>query len=194
MLLVTYQALQPKQKQEKLNLLVQEIDVIRNNYNTVNTAAALLAGFAFSGVTGLDLGPQATSGLEVAFYIGSTLVMTLSLHAVIVSTIANVSAQDLTWRGGTSDESVPRALQALNRARHHVYLPFAISVVLFQFGLAIVTCSRLGFNDTSLRIGTLIVFALYLGLFGFTIWTWKVLRPKFFKMSEQTGFVPQTGH
>eukprot|EP01065_Artemidia_motanka_P031482 TRINITY_DN37873_c0_g1_i1.p1 TRINITY_DN37873_c0_g1~~TRINITY_DN37873_c0_g1_i1.p1 ORF type:complete len:200 (+),score=57.19 TRINITY_DN37873_c0_g1_i1:63-662(+) len=197
MIEATYQSLVPQQHQQKLDIKMQEITVLSNNFMTVNTTAALIAGFAYSGlppIAGLDL--NLGEGLEAVYYVGLALTVGLSMHTVIMSTVCTVMGADLAWRGADPSDSVGRALEGLLDARWHVYIPFVASIALFLVMLAIFTSAQLGFHDRALMVGAISVFAVFALLICLTVYTWRTLRGHFSKndpMYRQTGLMPRAG-
>eukprot|EP01062_Namystynia_karyoxenos_P061188 TRINITY_DN532_c0_g2_i1.p1 TRINITY_DN532_c0_g2~~TRINITY_DN532_c0_g2_i1.p1 ORF type:complete len:234 (+),score=84.78 TRINITY_DN532_c0_g2_i1:103-702(+) len=194
MIEATYQSLVPQQQQQKLDIKMQEIAVLQNNFTTVNTAAALIAGFAYSGlppVAGLDLGLGEVA--ESIYYVGLALTVALSMHTIVISTVCLVQGSELAWRGSDPSRSVTRTLDGMLDARLHVYIPFGLSIMLFLILMALFTSAQLGFHGRWNIAGAATIFAVFAGLIVLTVWTWKSLKRYFAKNDPryaQTGLMP----
>eukprot|EP01062_Namystynia_karyoxenos_P033486 TRINITY_DN24659_c0_g1_i1.p2 TRINITY_DN24659_c0_g1~~TRINITY_DN24659_c0_g1_i1.p2 ORF type:complete len:223 (+),score=102.42 TRINITY_DN24659_c0_g1_i1:79-669(+) len=154
MIEATYRALAPTQVQERLQIKVSELDVFQNNFTAVNTTAALIGGFAFTGVTSVGWDDGTSPTVKVAFYVTSVLCIASSLHSVIVSTAATVMAPDLAMRGGNPETNISRALEGSQSVLPHIYVPFGLGIALFQATLMVLSVNALGFSSWATALGS----------------------------------------
>lgn len=139
MIEATYRALAPTQIQERLQLKMQELEVQQANFMTVNTTAALIGGFAFTGVTSIGWDNSASMWMKIGFYVSSVMCIALCMHCVIISTAAMVMAPDLAMRGGNPETNIVRALDGVLSVRRHVYWSYGLATVLFQVTMACIS-------------------------------------------------------
>eukprot|EP01065_Artemidia_motanka_P035545 TRINITY_DN43451_c0_g1_i1.p1 TRINITY_DN43451_c0_g1~~TRINITY_DN43451_c0_g1_i1.p1 ORF type:complete len:215 (+),score=41.04 TRINITY_DN43451_c0_g1_i1:53-646(+) len=193
MIEATYRSLMPTQVGERLQLKLSELDVFQSNFTAVNTTAALIGGFAFTGVTSVGWDDNTSSMVKVAFYVLSVLCIALSLHSVVVSTAATVMAPDLAMRGGNPDANVARALEGALSVRAHVYIPFGMGIFLFQATLVVLSVSSLGFKSITLSIGSGGCILVFVASLSWSTYVSVQMRRRFSKSDpeyKQTGYMP----
>ena len=85
--------------------------VIRN----VATQAALIAGFAFTCITQVQMPESAPRGLHIAFNTAMALVLACELHTVIIATLCCTGGPNVAMRGhgACPRDSVDRALKGM---------------------------------------------------------------------------------
>eukprot|EP01062_Namystynia_karyoxenos_P053556 TRINITY_DN4342_c0_g1_i2.p1 TRINITY_DN4342_c0_g1~~TRINITY_DN4342_c0_g1_i2.p1 ORF type:complete len:219 (+),score=55.08 TRINITY_DN4342_c0_g1_i2:74-658(+) len=191
MIQATYRSLVPQQRADRLQLKLQELSVFQNNLGTVNTTAALIGGFAFSGVTSNPF--QGHIVLKVLYFVLDVMCIASCFHSVLVSTAAGVMGPDTAMRGGDPDASVGRALEGVLQVRKHVYVPFGVGIALFEAIAAMWTVNEMGFNSLELAIGSGLCIAIFLGSLLMVVHTHRKMRRLFSKQdvyARQTGLAP----
>eukprot|EP01062_Namystynia_karyoxenos_P053557 TRINITY_DN4342_c0_g1_i3.p1 TRINITY_DN4342_c0_g1~~TRINITY_DN4342_c0_g1_i3.p1 ORF type:complete len:194 (+),score=45.83 TRINITY_DN4342_c0_g1_i3:71-652(+) len=190
MIQATYRALTPQQNADRLQLKLQELTVFQGNFSTVNTTAALVGGFAFSGVTS---GITGAVEVKVIFFVITVMCIASCFHSVIVSTAASVMGPDTAMRGGDPEANVARALEGILQVRKHVYTPFGIGIMFFQIMTAMWTVNVMGFSSLELAIGSGLCIAIFLGSLLMVVHTHRKMRRLFSKQdvyARQTGLAP----
>eukprot|EP01065_Artemidia_motanka_P015471 TRINITY_DN19267_c0_g1_i1.p1 TRINITY_DN19267_c0_g1~~TRINITY_DN19267_c0_g1_i1.p1 ORF type:complete len:195 (+),score=59.34 TRINITY_DN19267_c0_g1_i1:60-644(+) len=160
MLGAQYNAIQPTQVQQWLQVTLKELEVVQTNYTTINTNAALIAGFAFSGCSDVDLG-GASDTVRVFFYVVIVICMAANLHTVVVTTCCNVWAPNLAIRGQNPSVDLDRALDGMQAARKHVFVPFGVGIILFQVALGVISVSKLGFLHPVKFVGSVTCIVIF---------------------------------
>eukprot|EP01062_Namystynia_karyoxenos_P053555 TRINITY_DN4342_c0_g1_i1.p1 TRINITY_DN4342_c0_g1~~TRINITY_DN4342_c0_g1_i1.p1 ORF type:complete len:170 (+),score=41.94 TRINITY_DN4342_c0_g1_i1:71-580(+) len=166
MIQATYRALTPQQNADRLQLKLQELTVFQGNFSTVNTTAALVGGFAFSGVTS---GITGAVEVKVIFFVITVMCIASCFHSVIVSTAASVMGPDTAMRGGDPEANVA-------------------GVVLSQH------CGAQSEDPAlELAIGSGLCIAIFLGSLLMVVHTHRKMRRLFSKQdvyARQTGLAP----
>lgn len=197
-----YRSLQPTQIGDRMQLKLREMEVHQNNFANVNTTATLIAGFAFGGIAGgapealVESGWSHRDEARLVFWIVSMVCIAMSVYSVIIATVVNILAPDLSWRGRRGDPApnVKRALDGLLEARAHVYAPYGFGIVLFQLIVAQIAAAVLGFDTWTEAVTSSACLAIIGGQLVYSFHATRTLRRKFSKhdpVYAQDGRSPQ---
>ena len=122
----------------KVNLLAireKELNYYAQNCLAVGTQAALLAGFAYSGLTQVAIPNDAEYVLKLGYLIVTSTAMCLELIAVMSTTLLSMMGPGLALRG--PDGSVHPAVDGMMEEYRSAYLNFLLGLIAFHFSAAI---------------------------------------------------------
>lgn len=123
-------ALQQNLKVNLLKIREKELHFYTENCVAIGTQAALLAGFAYSGVIQVDIPEQANDTLKTAYLCVTTVAMGLELIAVLNSTLCSMLGPGLALRG--PDGSMHKAVDEMMEEYRLTFLFFAVGLLAFH--------------------------------------------------------------
>ena len=127
-------ALKPTQELERLDLSRRELEVIKNNFLNIATQAALIGGFAFTGITELELPIDTPEAYAIAFYLAITAVLACELHVIVIAVVCCTGGPNVAMRGTDKAFALTRAVEGMKRGQGQLYVAFGLG--LFAFELA----------------------------------------------------------
>ena len=104
------------------------------NCLAVGTQAALLAGFAYSGLTQVAIPLDAEYVLKLLYLLVTTTAMCLELIAVMNTTLLSMMGPGLALRG--PDGSMHPAVDGMMEEYQGAYLNFVLGLIAFHFSAA----------------------------------------------------------
>ena len=105
------------------------------NCLAVGTQAALLAGFAYSGLTQVAIPPEASYVLKLMYLLVTTTAMCLELIAVMNTTLLSMMGPGLALRG--PDGSMHPAVDGMMVEYKTAYISFVLGLIAFHFSAAL---------------------------------------------------------
>ena len=135
MLLADKLDLQNKLKLNILQIEERELNYYTQNAMTVGTQAALLAGFAYSGLTQVAIPLDSDYVLKLLYLITTTTAMCLELIAVMSTTLLAMMGPGLALRG--PDGSMHPAVDGMMDEYKQAYLNFFLGLIAFHLSAAI---------------------------------------------------------
>lgn len=105
------------------------------NCLAVGTQAALLAGFAYSGLTQVAIPPEAAYVLKLMYLLVTTTAMCLELIAVMNTTLLSMMGPGLALRG--PDGSMHPAVDGMMVEYKTAYISFVLGLVAFHLSAAL---------------------------------------------------------
>ncbi|EOD15387.1 hypothetical protein EMIHUDRAFT_436817 [Emiliania huxleyi CCMP1516] len=122
----------------KVNLLAireKELNYYTQNCQAVGTQAALLAGFAYSGLTQVAIPHDRAYALRIAYLLVTTTAMCFELIAVLNTTLLSMMGPGLALRG--PDGSMHPAVDGMMTEYRTAYYCFVLGLVFFHFSAAL---------------------------------------------------------
>jgi len=123
-------ALEQNLKVSLLKIREKELHFYTENCVAIGTQAALLAGFAYSGIIQIDIPEQANDTLKTAYLCVTTMAMGLELIAVINSTLCSMLGPGLALRG--PDGSMHKAVDEMMEEYRLTFLFFGLGLLAFH--------------------------------------------------------------
>ena len=105
------------------------------NCLAVGTQAALLAGFAYSGLTQVAIPLDSEYALKLLYLLVTTTAMCLELIAVMNTTLLAMMGPGLALRG--PDGSMHPAVDGMIAEYQHAYFNFVLGLIFFHFSAAL---------------------------------------------------------
>ena len=122
----------------KVNLLAireKELNFYSQNCLAIGTQAALLAGFAYSGLTQVAIPLDSEYVLKLLYLLVTTVAMCLELIAVMNTTLLSMMGPGLALRG--PDGSMHPAVDGMIEEYQYAYLNFVLGLIAFHFAAAL---------------------------------------------------------
>ena len=130
MISAEYYALDQSAVQSLIAIRARELDHILDRFNNMGTQAALMAGFAITTITAIDVtGHETKDAVQHFFFASSSVCVAASMHSIIMTTYLANWGPGLALRGPRG--SVSRAYVAMMSERNNVEFSFSIAVVFF---------------------------------------------------------------
>jgi len=107
----------------------RELDFYSNNCQSLGTQAALLAGFAYGGLSGVDISPETPDALRALFFVFVTMAMGFTFTAMINSSLASMLGPGYALRG--PEGSYHHAVEALMLEYKLVFINFVLGMCTF---------------------------------------------------------------
>jgi hypothetical protein len=127
-------ALRTQLKVNMLRIRERELLFFTNNCLSISTSAALLAGFAWYGLTEVPFDLEANVGVQTLYLVVTTLIMGLELLTVVNATLCAILGPGLALRG--PDGSMHNAVNGM--------------MTHYKFTFACFTCGLLCFHVSAL--------------------------------------------
>ena len=128
----------PASAAPQVNLLAireKELNYYTQNCQAVGTQAALLAGFAYSGLTQVAIPHDRAYALRIAYLLVTTTAMCFELIAVLNTTLLSMMGPGLALRG--PDGSMHPAVDGMMTEYRTAYYCFVLGLVFFHFSAAL---------------------------------------------------------
>ena len=135
MLLADKCALERNLKVNLLSIREKELNYYTQNCLSVGTQAALLAGFAYQGLTQVAIPHERAYLLKLAYILVTTVAMCLELIAVLNTTLLSMMGPGLALRG--PDGSMGPAVDGMMTEYRTAYSCFVLGLICFHFSAAL---------------------------------------------------------
>lgn len=135
MLYADKRALETNLKVSLLAIREKELNYYSQNCLAVLTQAALLAGFAYSGLTQVAIPLDAEYVLKLLYLLVTSTAMCLELIAVMNCTLLSMMGPGLALRG--PDGSMHPAVDGMMEEYQSAYLCFVLGLIAFHFSAAL---------------------------------------------------------
>mmetsp|Transcript_22357 Transcript_22357/g.48928 ORF Transcript_22357/g.48928 Transcript_22357/m.48928 type:complete len:232 (-) Transcript_22357:62-757(-) len=104
----------------------KELELHKTNFDAVGTQAAVLAGFAITGLCEFHVPEEANVFLTTGFYVFVVITLVANLRCVSMTTCITVMGTGLALRG--PDGSMVKAVEGMYNARYTVFLTFGVGI------------------------------------------------------------------
>mmetsp|Transcript_7228 Transcript_7228/g.12164 ORF Transcript_7228/g.12164 Transcript_7228/m.12164 type:complete len:227 (+) Transcript_7228:77-757(+) len=135
MLFADKRALETQLKVNMITIREKELNYYTQNCQAVCTQAALLAGFAYSGLTQVAIPHDQHYVLKLLYLIVTTTAMCLELIAVMNTTLLSMMGPGLALRG--PDGSMHPAVEGMVYEYNTAYICFVLGLITFHFSAAL---------------------------------------------------------
>ena len=141
MLYADKQALETDLKVCLLAIRERELSFYTQNCRAIGTSAALLAGFAYSGLsTTSDFAPDTSEFARGLFLVITTCAMSLNIAAMASATWCSMLGPGLALRG--PDGSMDQAVEGLALEYRVIFLLFAAGLLCFYTSALLLICNE----------------------------------------------------
>lgn len=130
MLYADKNALRTQLKVQMLRIREKELLYYTNNCLSISTSAALLAGFAWYGLTEVPFDEQADAVTQTLYLVVTTLIMGLELLTVVNATLCAILGPGLALRG--PDGSMHTAVNGMMTHYKFTLMCFATGLICFM--------------------------------------------------------------
>mmetsp|Transcript_9271 Transcript_9271/g.28056 ORF Transcript_9271/g.28056 Transcript_9271/m.28056 type:complete len:225 (-) Transcript_9271:209-883(-) len=130
MLYADKNALRTQLKVQMLRIREKELMYYTNNCLSISTSAALLAGFAWYGLTEVPFEEQADAVTQTLYLVVTTLIMGLELLTVVNATLCAILGPGLALRG--PDGSMHTAVNGMMTHYKFTLMCFATGLICFM--------------------------------------------------------------
>lgn len=130
MLYADKNALRTQLKVQMLRIREKELLYYTNNCLSISTSAALLAGFAWYGLTEVPFEEQADAMTQTLYLVVTTLIMGLELLTVVNATLCAILGPGLALRG--PDGSMHTAVNGMMTHYKFTLMCFATGLICFM--------------------------------------------------------------
>jgi len=159
MLFADKNALRTQLKVNMLRIRERELTYYTNNCLAISTSSALLAGFAWYGLTEVPFDSNASALTQTLYLVVTTLIMGLELLTVVNATLCAILGPGLALRG--PDGSMHNAVQGMMTHYRFTLACFTLGLVCFM--LSALLYSWMQFDWTlALPMTLLIVYFLFI--------------------------------
>ena len=159
MLFADKNALRTQLKVNMLRIRERELTYYTNNCLAISTSSALLAGFAWYGLTEVPFDSNSDAAIQTMYLVVTTLIMGLELLTVVNATLCAILGPGLALRG--PDGSMHNAVQGMTT--HYRFTLTCFSLGLICFMLSALLYSWMQFDWTlALPCTLLIVYFLFI--------------------------------
>ena len=138
MLFADKNALRTQLKVNMLKIRERELNYYTNNCLAISTSSALLAGFAWYGLTEVPFDSNADATVQTLYLVVTTLIMGLELLTVVNATLCAILGPGLALRG--PDGSMHNAVQGMMTHYRFTLACFTLGLVCFM--LSALLCAR----------------------------------------------------
>jgi hypothetical protein len=121
-----------------LRIRERELNYYTNNCLAISTSSALLAGFAWYGLTEVPFDSNASAVTQTLYLVVTTLIMGLELLTVVNATLCAILGPGLALRG--PDGSMHNAVQGMMTHYRFTLACFTLGLVCFM--LSALLCKR----------------------------------------------------
>jgi len=150
--------LQSSIRKNAVALKEKEFKLHNENFGSVGTQAAVLAGFALTCLVEIDIPENANAFTVFLYFVFVFITLTSELHCVAMTTMIAVCGTGLALRG--PDGSIQKAVDGMYEERRQVFQSFAVG--LFSIlGAAMTAAIMLTDLPTAFICGTVIISCIY---------------------------------
>mmetsp|Transcript_19055 Transcript_19055/g.51187 ORF Transcript_19055/g.51187 Transcript_19055/m.51187 type:complete len:189 (-) Transcript_19055:524-1090(-) len=135
MLYADKNALRTNLKVNLLRIRERELNFYTNNCLSISTQAALLAGFAWFGLTEVPFDEDASETVQMVYLVVTTLIMGLEMLTVVNATLCAILGPGLALRG--PDGSMHKAVDGMMTHYRFTFACFSLGLLCFQFSAAL---------------------------------------------------------
>jgi hypothetical protein len=137
MLFADKNALRTQLKVNMLKIRERELTYYTNNCLSISTSSALLAGFAWYGLTEVPFDSNADAAIQTMYLVVTTLIMGLELLTVVNATLCAILGPGLALRG--PDGSMHNAVNGM--MTHYRFTLACFSLGLLCFMISALLCA-----------------------------------------------------
>lgn len=130
MLYADKRALETNLKVSLLQIREKELNFYTQNCLAVGTQAALLAGFAYAGLTQVSVPPEAPYVVKLLYLLFTTAAMSCELIAVLNTTLLSMLGPGLALRG--PDGSMHQAVDGMMLEYRRAFFTFGLGLLAFH--------------------------------------------------------------
>ncbi|KAJ1641428.1 hypothetical protein T492DRAFT_919584 [Pavlovales sp. CCMP2436] len=130
MLYADKRALETNLKVSLLQIREKELNFYTQNCLAVGTQSALLAGFAYAGLTQVSVPPEAPYVVRLLYLLFTTAAMSCELIAVLNTTLLSMLGPGLALRG--PDGSMHQAVDGMMLEYRRAFFTFALGLLAFH--------------------------------------------------------------
>jgi hypothetical protein len=130
MLYADKRALETNLKVSLLQIREKELNFYTQNCLAVGTQAALLAGFAYAGLTQVSVPPEAPYAVRLFYLLFTTAAMSCELIAVLNTTLLSMLGPGLALRG--PDGSMHQAVDGMMLEYRRAFFAFGLGLLAFH--------------------------------------------------------------
>ncbi|KAJ1626236.1 hypothetical protein T492DRAFT_1034134 [Pavlovales sp. CCMP2436] len=131
MLYADKNALRTNLKVNLLRIRERELNFYTNNCLSISTQAALLAGFAWYGLTEVPFTDDANDVVQTVYLVVTTCIMGLEMLTVVNATLCAILGPGLALRG--PDGSMHKAVDGMMTHYRFTFACFSLGLLCFQF-------------------------------------------------------------
>lgn len=131
MLYADKNALRTNLKVNLLRIRERELNFYTNNCLSISTQAALLAGFAWYGLTEVPFTDHANDIVQTIYLVVTTCIMGLEMLTVVNATLCAILGPGLALRG--PDGSMHKAVDGMMTHYRFTFACFSLGLLCFQF-------------------------------------------------------------
>eukprot|EP00928_Gymnodinium_smaydae_P066991 TRINITY_DN49932_c0_g1_i2.p1 TRINITY_DN49932_c0_g1~~TRINITY_DN49932_c0_g1_i2.p1 ORF type:complete len:241 (-),score=39.97 TRINITY_DN49932_c0_g1_i2:172-846(-) len=121
-------------KKNATELKGKELHLHKQNFESVGTQAALLAGFAVCMIVEFDMPNGVHRVLQGVFYVFATVTLVANLRCVTMTTCISVMGTGLALRG--PEGSMVKAVEEMYKQRAAVFRSFAVGIICCCLSMA----------------------------------------------------------
>jgi hypothetical protein len=131
MLVADKNALRTNLKVNLLRIRERELNFYTNNCLSISTQAALLAGFAWYGLTEVPFTENTNDVVQTTYLVMTTCIMGLEMLTVVNATLCAILGPGLALRG--PDGSMHKAVDGMMTHYRFTFACFSLGLLCFQF-------------------------------------------------------------
>lgn len=128
-------ALQSKIRQRQLEIREKELNFFIDNLNALSTSSALMAGFSFSALTGMEVPEESWTSAVIIYFILQTTSMIFELIALMNATVCVMFGPGLALRG--PEDGMDQAVHGLEIEKKITFWYFRYGIVCFILAVGI---------------------------------------------------------
>ena len=137
----------------------KELNYYSQNCLAVGTQAALLAGFAYSGLTQVAIPLDSEYVLKLLYLLMTTTAMCLELIAVMNTTLLSMMGPGLALRG--PDGAMDKAVEGLALEYRNIFLAFALGITFFLFSAVVFVFEETGEGGSFDWLQSVLMFLIF---------------------------------
>lgn len=145
MLYADKNALRTNLKVNLLRIRERELNFYTNNCLSISTQAALLAGFAWYGLTEVPFTEQANDVVQTVYLVVTTCIMGLEMLTVVNATLCAILGPGLALRG--PDGSMHKAVDGMMTHYRFTFACFSLGLLCFQFSALLYSWMQFSWSE-----------------------------------------------
>ncbi|KAG8462372.1 hypothetical protein KFE25_012192 [Diacronema lutheri] len=151
-------ALRTNLKVNLLRIRERELNFYTNNCLSISTQAALLAGFAWYGLTEVPFTDEANDIVQTVYLVVTTCIMGLEMLTVVNATLCAILGPGLALRG--PDGSMHKAVDGMMTHYRFTFACFSLGLLCFQFSALLYSWMQFSW-ELSVPMTLLLMFAVH---------------------------------
>jgi len=140
-------ALRTNLKVNLLRIRERELNFYTNNCLSISTQAALLAGFAWYGLTEVPFTDEANDIVQTVYLVVTTCIMGLEMLTVVNATLCAILGPGLALRG--PDGSMHKAVDGMMTHYRFTFACFSLGLLCFQFSALLYSWMQFSWGELS---------------------------------------------